>query len=431
MKFSEFQNNQALEQNFYYGSQNGETKVRDLELILGVIKNINSSLILEDVLTLVLTNAIELTGLERGFIVLKNQSGILEYKLGLDSSGLVLPEHFFNISNTVVEEVFRTGQSRFIEGTQSDFGGYTSKSILNLSLQTILCAPLIINQNKIGVLYVDSKYLKKIRNREIIYTFEILAGQAAIAIYNAQLYEELNNAKDEAEKSDKLKSEFLSQISHEIRTPINAILSSTSLIKEEFERRLDQEEYIDFFNITESASRRIIRTVELVLNMSQVTTGTYMPFKKDLDLVDDVLDNLIMQFKPLANAKQLNFNVNLDTTNTRINADEYSINQIFSNLLDNAVKYTSEGQIEVSIGRNMKNNLFVSIKDSGIGISKDFFPNLFNSFTQEYQGYTRKFEGNGLGLALAKKYCEINNADIIVDSQKGIGSEFKIVFNSF
>ena len=83
----------------------------------------------------------------------------------------------------------------------------------------------------------------------------------------------MNNAKDEAEKSDKLKSEFLSQISHEIRTPINAILSSTSLIKEEFEKRIDREEYMDFFDITESASRRIIRTVELVLNMSQVTTG--------------------------------------------------------------------------------------------------------------------------------------------------------------
>ena len=428
MKFSEFRSNYELEQNFCYSSQKGETKVRDLELILNVIKNINSSLILEDVLTLLLTNAIELTGLERGFIVLKNQDGILEYKLGMDSNGLVLPEHFFNISNTVVEEVFRTGQSRFIEGTQSDFGGYTSKSILNLSLQTILCTPLIINQNKIGVLYVDSKYLKKIRNREIIYTFEILAGQAAIAIYNAQLYEEMNNAKDEAEKSDKLKSEFLSQISHEIRTPINAILSSTSLIKEEFEKRIDREEYMDFFDITESASRRIIRTVELVLNMSQVTTGTYMPNKREMDLVDDVLNNLFFQFVPLASSKKLDFIVELNTEKTRINADEYSINQIFNNLFDNAIKYTSEGGIKISVDRDLQNSLCVSVKDSGIGISKEFLPSLFNSFSQEYQGYTRKFEGNGLGLALAKKYCEINNAEIIVDSQKGIGSEFKIIF---
>jgi signal transduction histidine kinase len=346
----------------------------------------------------------------------------------MDSKGIVLPEHFFNISNSVVEEVFRTGQSRFIEGTQSDFGGYTSKSILNLSLQTILCTPLIINQNKIGVLYVDSKFLKKIRNKEIIYTFEILAGQAAIAIYNAQLYEELNNAKEEAEKSDKLKSEFLSQISHEIRTPINAILNSTSLIKEEFEKTFDKDDYSDFFEITESASRRIIRTVELVLNMSQVTTGTYVPVRKEMDIVDDVLDNLFFQFIPMANAKRLRFNVDLNTENTKVSADEYSINQIFNNILDNAIKYTYEGEIQVSVGRNKKNHLFVSVKDSGIGISKEFLPNLFHTFSQEYQGYTRKFEGNGLGLALAKKYCEINNADILVYSEKGIGSEFTIVF---
>jgi len=428
MKFSEFRSNHELEKSFCYSAQSGETKVRDLELILDVIKNINSSLILEDVLTLVLTNAIELTGLERGFIVLKNQDGVLEYKLGMDANGLVLPEHFFNISNTVVEEVFRTGQSRFIEGTQSDFGGYTSKSILNLSLQTILCAPLITNQNKIGVLYVDSKYLKKIRNREIIYTFEILAGQAAIAIYNAQLYQELNNAKNEAEKSDKLKSEFLSQISHEIRTPINAILNSTSLIKEEFEKRLDKNEFMDFFEITESASRRIIRTVELVLNMSQITTGTYMANKKEIDIVDDVLNDLFFQFIPVASSKQLDFTVELSTDKTKVSADEYSINQVFNNIIDNAIKYTSNGGIKVSVGRNQKDNLFVSVKDSGIGMSKDFLPNLFNSFTQEYQGYTRKFEGNGLGLALAKKYCEINNAEILVDSQKGVGTEFQIVF---
>lgn len=430
MKFSEFRSNNELEQNFCYSSQKGDTKVRDLELILNVIKNINSTLIVDDVLRLVLTNAIELTGLERGFIVLKNQNGMLEYKLGMDGNGLVLPEHFFNISNTVVEEVFHSGQSRFIEGTQSDFGGFTSKSILNLSLQTILCTPLIINQNKIGVLYVDSKYLKRIRNREIIYTFEILAGQAAIAIYNAQLYEELNNAKDEAEKSDKLKSEFLSQISHEIRTPINAILNSTSLIKEEFEKRIDKAEYLDFFDITESASRRIIRTVELVLNMSQVTTGTYIPNKKEIDLVDDVIDNLVCQFKPIASAKKLDFDVELGTKNTKIKADEYSINQIFNNLFDNAVKYTSEGGVKISVGRNPQNKLFVSVKDTGIGISKEFLPLLFSSFTQEYQGYTRKFDGNGLGLALAKKYCEINNANIFVDSVKGVGTEFKIVFKS-
>lgn len=430
MKFSEFRNSNTLEQNFCYSQQKGDTRVRDLELILSVIKNINSSLILDDVLNLVLTNAIELTGLERGFIVLKNLDGILEYKLGMDSNGLVLPEHFFNISNSVVEEVFKSGQSRFIEGTQSDFGGYTSKSILNLSLQTILCTPLIINQNKIGVVYVDSKFLKKIRNKEIIYTFEILAGQAAIAIYNAQLYEELNNAKDEAEKSDKLKSEFLSQISHEIRTPINAILNSTSLIKEEFEKTFIGNEYSDFFEITESASRRIIRTVELVLNMSQVTTGTYVPEKKEIDIVDDVLDSLFFQFIPVAISKKIKFNVELNTENTRLTADEYSINQVFSNLFDNAIKYTSEGEVLVSVGRNDSNKLFVSVKDSGIGISKEFLPSLFSTFSQEYQGYTRKFEGNGLGLALAKKYCEINDADILVDSQKGIGSEFTIVFKS-
>ncbi len=107
----------------------------------------------------------------------------------MDSNGKELPESLFHISNSVVEDVFYNGQSRFIEGAQSDVTLESSKSILRLDLQTILCSPLITDENKIGVIYVDSKHLHKIKEKDITNTFEILAGQAAAAIRNAQLYQ--------------------------------------------------------------------------------------------------------------------------------------------------------------------------------------------------------------------------------------------------
>ena len=165
-----------------------DEKIKNLEIILNIVNSINSSLILEDVLELVLKYAIELTGSDRGFVVLKNSEGKLEYNLGIDSQNNFLKEDSFNVSTTVVEDVFNTGQSKFIEGALSDTNHDPSKSILRLELQTILCSPLITEEKKIGVIYVDSKYLHKIKIKELTDTFEILAGQAATAIRNAQLY---------------------------------------------------------------------------------------------------------------------------------------------------------------------------------------------------------------------------------------------------
>jgi hypothetical protein len=143
MKFSEFKKN--IDSGIKSSLDNDLTseKAKNLEVILNILNSINRSLILEDVLELVLKNAIRLTNSERGFIVLKGGTGGLEFKLGLDSNNKELPESLFQISNSVVEDVFYNGQSRFIEGAQSDATLENSKSILRLDLQTILCSPLI------------------------------------------------------------------------------------------------------------------------------------------------------------------------------------------------------------------------------------------------------------------------------------------------
>lgn len=135
MKFSEFKKNIDAGIKSSLESDLTSEKAKNLEVILNILNNINRSLILEDVLELVLKNAIRLTNSERGFIVLKNSLGNLDFKLGLDSNGKELPESLFQISNSVVEDVFYNGQSRFIEGAQSDSSLENSKSILRLDLQ--------------------------------------------------------------------------------------------------------------------------------------------------------------------------------------------------------------------------------------------------------------------------------------------------------
>jgi signal transduction histidine kinase len=341
----------------------------------------------------------------------------------------------------VVDDVFITGESKFIESAQSDNSNRKSKSIFILDLQTILCSPLITSGEKIGVIYVDSKHLHKVKIKEITSMFEILAGQAATAIRNAQLFngqvaankslEESNKqliiAKEEAEKSDKLKSEFLAQMSHEIRTPIHILMSYSSLILEEIEEKMDADMRSNF-NAIEHAGKRIIRTTELILNMSEISTGTYEYSASEFNVFDSVLKSVFNEYKEKVDLEKINYSITEDSSSKIISADKYSVYQIFTNIIDNAIKYTEEGEITVSVHTNSNNRVEVKVVDTGIGISDDYMPNLFMPFTQEEQGYSRRYEGNGLGLALVKKYCELNQANIVVKSVKGEGTTVKVTF---
>lgn len=282
------------------------------------------------------------------------------------------------------------------------------------------------NKKKNGELFWELASISPIKNEKGEITHFIAIKEDITD--RKRMIEELILAKDNAVKSEKVKTEFLAQMSHEIRTPINIILGFNSFIKEELLTN-STEELSESFDSIESASKRIMRTVDLVLNMSEIHTGTVQTLPKVFDLDNEVLSTLLMEYKKQAERKKISLIYKIETDNTEILADNYCVTHIFTNLIDNAVKYTEKGKIEIVVKRNDKNKLYVEVIDTGIGISKEFFPKLFDPFTQEEHGYSRKYEGNGLGLALVKNYCELNNAEIEVESSKGVGSIFRIIFN--
>ncbi|MCX6152318.1 MAG: sensor histidine kinase [Ignavibacteriales bacterium] len=238
---------------------------------------------------------------------------------------------------------------------------------------------------------------------------------------------ELIKAKEEAEKSDRLKTEFLAQVSHEIRTPVNTILSFSALIKDDLIDKVN-DDLVSSFQIIESGGRRLVRTIDLILNMSQLQTGNFELNPKKIDLQKEILNIVYVEFAATAKERNLEFIFKNENVTELVLCDLYTVTQIFTNLIDNAIKYTPKGKIELILDKNDQNEIYVEVKDTGIGISKDFQKNLFSPFAQEESGYSRRFEGNGLGLALVKKYAVLNNAEIIVDSTKGQGSSFKVVF---
>lgn len=238
---------------------------------------------------------------------------------------------------------------------------------------------------------------------------------------------ELIEAKEKAEQSDSLKSEFLSQISHEIRTPLNVILSFVDLLKDELQDKIDDELFIGFKDVDDEG-KRLMRTIELIINMSELQTGSYKSDPMEINVYNDILVKIHQAYQLRAEQKELSFDLVNRAGNPVIVADKYSLSQIFSHLVDNALKYTPKGRIEVSVNRGTNNNLYVEVADTGIGISEEYMQLIFTPFTSEEKGYTRNYEGNGLGLALAKKYCELNKAEILATSCKGKGSVFRVTF---
>lgn len=235
---------------------------------------------------------------------------------------------------------------------------------------------------------------------------------------------ELIEAKEKAEASEKIKTDFLAQMSHEIRTPVNVILSFSSMIKDAVYESIEEDLKEGFLAI-DNAGHRLIRTIDSILNMAQLTSGVFEVTPEELDLHKDILTSLQREFKSLAQVKKLEFTLDNNCEDTTVFGDYYSLSQIFANLIDNAIKYTDKGYVKIYT-KCEDSFVSVSIKDSGIGINKEYQENLFHPFSQEETGYSRRYEGTGLGLALVDHYCRLNNAEIKVESEKHQGSTFTV-----
>lgn len=236
---------------------------------------------------------------------------------------------------------------------------------------------------------------------------------------------ELVQALDKAKESDRLKSAFLAQMSHEIRTPLNVILPSIKLMAEDLGS--EDKEMASILNAVENAGKRLHRTIDMILSMSAVQSGNFKPRFETFDIAEEI-KNLSQEFAQITRDKGLKLYYTNNTSSSQISADKYTIGQIFQNLIGNAVKYTHSGYVSISLEDCDDNNIVIKVEDSGIGISSKYLNNLFSPFSQEDSGQTRKYEGNGLGLALVKEYVNLNKGQISVQSEKYKGTVFSVIF---
>ena len=237
---------------------------------------------------------------------------------------------------------------------------------------------------------------------------------------------ELIDAKEKAESANELKDAFIDNISHEIRTSLTGIVGMSSLIRGIFPGKIMKEDE-ELFEGIDFSSKRIIRTVDMILNYSRLQVGEFPVNQKSLEL-SSICEKLINEFTPASKNKSLNLKFNNNCEKSEIYADEYSITMSISNLIDNAIKFTDKGFINVNLKKGISDEIILEVKDTGIGISKEYLDKIFEPYRQEQMGYGRTFEGVGLGLAIVKKILNLNKCLINVKSIKGEGTTFTINF---
>ena len=247
-----------------------------------------------------------------------------------------------------------------------------------------------------------------------------------------RIRDELYAEKKRADEALKIKSEFLALMSHEIRTPISAILNGIDLIKRELQNiKLPPDSEIEYIlQHVSVASARIERTTDAILNASDLSTGNYKSVFSKLDLVKDVFEKVMPSVKIFADFKKIEIIFDNRLEKSFVNADEHSLLQIFIQLLHNAIKFTDIGKVTLKAYNENENKVVVEVIDTGRGMFEENVDKMFEPFTQESHGYNRKQEGNGLGLFIVKKFAEINNAEIEVETKKGKGSKIRVIFEA-
>jgi signal transduction histidine kinase/low affinity Fe/Cu permease len=284
-----------------------------------------------------------------------------------------------------------------------------------------MVVPLLVGKSLVGVLDLQSKQVNRF-STEDQYILTTLAEQVAIAVRNAQLFQEAETARREAETANETKSRFLANMSHELRTPLNAILNFSAFVADGVLGPVNEEQ-AEVLNESIASGKHLLSLINDVLDITKIEAGMMELFIEEVDL-NTVISSAVSVAKGLVKDKPVSLLTTIDEGLPSTFGDKRRLRQVFLNIISNAAKFTTSGEIEISAQR-WESGVEVRVRDTGMGIPADEQHKVFEAFKQAKHELAGA-PGTGLGMPITRYFVEMHGGQIWFESQPGEGTTFYV-----
>lgn len=331
---------------------------------------------------------------------------------------------------------------------------------------SLMFAPMMIGDQIVGVMSAQSA-TPSAYDQETLDLLSTVANQAALAIENARLLDRLNRQIQETQKANRLKSQFIANISHEVRTPLNSIIGFTRIVKRRGAVSLPEQQVKNLDYVLESADH-LLRLISDLLDLSRLEAGRLQVRAESVNLIR-LVAGTVAEMEPLLEQSGNPISIDLEEGMGPVRTDPTRVRQILVNLLSNAIKFSNQSPIRIAAGRpsssrpegegwrlfappgrtgsgtppptpppvtppesrdpvgELSRCFFIEVADQGVGIDSSALPELFEEFSQASSGDNRLHTGSGLGLAIVRRLADLMNGSVWVKTSPGAGSTFRVV----
>jgi signal transduction histidine kinase len=394
--------------------------VHELELMVQVSRTLTSTLDLERLLRIIIKTAADLVHSQGASIILEDQrTGVLVFRAAAGPKSQELVNIQVPIQGSIAGTVFQSQSPLIVQDTGQDPRHYDEVDRdLNFETSSILAVPMLFKQKPIGVLEAVNKRDGETFDENDVQILSTLASQAAVAIENARLVSQLQEANARLAELDRLKSNFIAIASHELRTPLGLILGYASFLRDTADSKASEQ-----IDVVLQAATQLQQLIDAMVNLTHLEAGSAELDLNEFDL-QDVIREAIESQRQITTSQNLEIRVDLPASSLPVRADREKINIVLNNLLNNAIKFTpAGGRIQIS-ARYRSNMVAVSITDTGVGIPRHELEHIFDRFYQVESHLTRHKGGMGLGLSIVQGIVKLHRGHVWAESVEGRGSRF-------
>ncbi|MGI8968620.1 MAG: response regulator, partial [Chloroflexota bacterium] len=405
-----------------------QRRASEMAALAEVGRDISATLDLHGVLERIAARAKELLIADTSAVFLPEPSGqTFQAVVTLGYQAEAIKAYPIHVGTGVLGDLAGRGAAEVVNDTSSDPRVTLIPGTAAETEEQLMAAPLLAGERVIGMMAVWRSGRRDPFTPADLDFLIGLSRQAVIALENARLFEEAQQARAGAEEASRAKSVFLANMSHELRTPLNAIIGYSEMLEEEA-TDLGDKCYLPDLRKINHAGKHLLELINAILDLSKIEAGKMDLYAESFE-VESVIAEVAAVVHPLVEQNHNSLEVSCHPALGVMHADVTKVRQSIFNLLSNAAKFTRDGEITLTVDREREEDVdwvSFSVRDTGIGLTAGQIDHLFQEFTQADASTTRDFGGTGLGLALSRRLCRMMGGDITVESTPGAGSTFTI-----